>query len=54
MYMTSFENMAAHDDHWKTFGADPTWKGLSADPQYQHNVSHIDIVLLHAASYSEL
>ena len=42
MYMTSFENMAARDDHWKTFGADPTWKSLSSSPQYQHNVSHID------------
>jgi hypothetical protein len=54
MYMTSFENMAAREDHWKTFGADPTWKSLSSSPQYQHNVSHIDIVFLHAAPYSEL
>ena len=54
MYMTSFENMAAREDHWKTFGADPTWKSLSSSPQYQHNVSHIDIVFLHPAPYSEL
>jgi hypothetical protein len=54
MYMTSFENMAARDDHWKTFGADPTWKSLSSSPQYQHNVSHIDDLFLHAAPYSEL
>jgi hypothetical protein len=54
MYMTSFENMAARDDHWKTFGADPTWKSLSSSAQYQHNVSHIDIVFLHPAPYSEL
>src|SRR5579863_4845872 len=54
MYMTSFENMAAREDHWKTFGADPTWKSLSSSAQYQHNVSHIDIVFLHPAPYSEL
>jgi hypothetical protein len=54
MYMTSFENMASHDQHWKDFGADPDWKKLSGDPQYQHNVSHIDIVLLHPAEYSDL
>jgi hypothetical protein len=54
MYMTSFDNMAARDDHWKIFGADPTWKSLSSSPQYQHNVSHIDDIFLHAAPYSEL
>lgn len=54
MYMTSFDNMAAREAHWKTFGADPTWKSLSSLPEYQHNVSHIDIVFLHPAPYSEL
>ncbi len=54
MYMTSFENMAARDAHWKTFGDDPTWKQLSSSPQYQHNVSHIDVLFLHPADYSEL
>jgi len=54
MYMTSFEDMAAHDAHWKSFGSDPAWKTLSGLPQYQNNVSHIDIVLMHATSYSDL
>lgn len=54
MYMTSFDNMTARDDHWKSFGADPIWKNLSSSPQYQHNVSHIDDIFLHAAPYSEL
>jgi hypothetical protein len=54
MYMTSFDNMAAREEHWKTFSADPTWKQLSAAPEYQHNVSHIDIVFLHPATYSDL
>ena len=54
MYMTSFDNMAARDQHWKNFSNDPVWKQLVASPQYQHNVSHIDDIFLHAAPYSEL
>ncbi|HEY6900403.1 MAG TPA: NIPSNAP family protein [Puia sp.] len=54
MYMTSFDNMAAREAHWKTFGADPYWKELSGKAEYQHNVSHIDIVFLHPAEYSDL
>jgi hypothetical protein len=54
MYMTSFDNMASHDQHWKSFADDPYWKKLSAMPEYQNNVSHIDIQLLHPTDYSEL
>jgi hypothetical protein len=54
MYMTSFDNMATHDQHWKSFVDDPYWKKLSSMPEYQNNVSHIDIVLLHPADYSDL
>jgi hypothetical protein len=46
--------MASRDQHWKDFSADPFWKKLVAEPQYQHNVSHVDIVFLHPAPYSEL
>ncbi len=53
IYMTSFENMAARDIHWKTFGSSPEWKHLSALPEYQHNVSKADIILMHAAAYSD-
>jgi hypothetical protein len=54
MYMTSFDNMAARDEHWKSFSSDPLWKSLIAAPEYQHNVSHVDIVFLHPAEYSDL
>jgi hypothetical protein len=54
MYMTSFANMAAREEHWKNFSSDPFWKTLSAAPEYQHNVSHIDIVFMHPADYSDL
>jgi hypothetical protein len=54
MYMTSFENMQSREDHWKAFNNDAFWKRLVADPQYQHNVSHSDIILLHPTDYSDL
>lgn len=54
MYMTSFENKASRDQHWKTFGEDPFWKKLSSSPEYQNNVSHIDIVFMHPTDYSDL
>lgn len=53
MYMTSFENKADRDEHWKNFGADPSWKKLSAMPEYKNNVSHIDITFLRPAEYSD-
>ncbi len=53
MYMTSFENKAARDAHWKAFSADPEWKKLSSMPEYQNNVSHIDITFLRSAVYSD-
>jgi len=53
MYMTSFESMADREAHWKSFGEDPYWKKLSALPEYQNNVSHIDINFLRPTSYSD-
>ena len=53
MYMTCFENMADRDAHWKTFVDDPYWKKLSTMPEYQHNVSHIDITFLRPVEYSD-
>lgn len=53
VYMTSFENMQDRDAHWKSFGSDPAWKKLSALPEYQKNVSHIDISFLRPTPYSD-
>lgn len=53
MYMTSFENMADRDAHWKSFGSDPFWKKLSSMPEYQNNVSHMDITFLRPVAYSD-
>ena len=54
MYMTSFENKASRDEHWKAFGSDPQWLKLKAMPEYQNNVSKIDIIFMHPTEYSEL
>jgi len=53
MYMTSFENRTDREDHWKKFVDDPYWKKLSAMPEYQNNVSHIDITFLYPVEYSD-
>ena len=53
MYMTSFENKKDRDAHWKNFVDSPEWKKLSTLPEYQNNVSHIDIMLLQPMEYSD-
>jgi NIPSNAP len=53
MYMTCHENKTVRDANWKNFVGDPYWKKLSAMPEYQHNVSHIDISFLYPTEYSD-
>jgi hypothetical protein len=53
MYMTTFENKTGRDAHWKNFVDSPEWKKLSALPEYQNNVSHIDIAFLQPLDYSD-
>ncbi|WP_044170339.1 NIPSNAP family protein [Flectobacillus major] len=54
IYMTTFENKASRDEHWKAFSSDPTWKKLSAMPEYQHNVSKNDTRFLRPTDYSDI
>ncbi|HET6766979.1 MAG TPA: NIPSNAP family protein [Chitinophagaceae bacterium] len=53
MYMTCHENKTSRDANWKAFVDDPFWKKVSTLPEYQHNVSHIDITFLYPAEYSD-
>jgi hypothetical protein len=53
MYMTTFENKADREAHWKSFSSDPDWKILSAKPEYQNNVSKINIQFLTPTEYSD-
>lgn len=43
IYMVTFDDMAAHDSHWKAFGGDPEWARLKAIADYSDAklVSHI-------------
>jgi hypothetical protein len=54
MYMTSFENQASRDEHWKAFVEDPQWKKLKAMPEYQNNMSKMVISFFRPTSYSDL
>lgn len=33
-YMVTFDDMEAHNTHWKAFGGDPEWQKLRATPGY--------------------
>ena len=53
MYLTSFENMAERDAHWKSFTDDAQVKQLFSLQEYKNNVSKADIILMHATAYSD-
>jgi len=53
MYLTTFANQAARDEHWKKFGDDPQWKKLKSMPEYQNNVSLNTILFLRPTAYSD-
>ena len=54
MYMTSFNNRADRDEHWKKFGDDAEWKKLKDIPEYAYTVSRNETILLNPAEFSEL
>lgn len=54
MYLTSFENKQARDEHWDAFNNDAYWKTLSAKPEYQHNVSRNQQTFLYPTEYSDI
>src|SRR5690606_2921039 len=51
MYMTTFNNKADRDEHWKAFS--PAYAPLSKLPQYQHNVSKNVTLFLYPTDYSD-
>ncbi|RFS21414.1 NIPSNAP family containing protein [Chitinophaga silvatica] len=54
MYMTTFNNKAERDAHWKAFGDDSQWKSLVAKEEYAHNVSKSEIFFLQPTDYSDI
>ena len=55
-YMLCFDNMEAHDTHWKAFGTDPEWKRISSMPEYSDAklISKITRTFLTPAGYSQI
>lgn len=53
MYLTTFANQASRDEHWEAFVEAPEWKKLIAMPEYENNVSHVDILYLYPTAYSD-
>ena len=53
MYMTTFNNKAERDEHWKNFVSDSTWKRISTIPEYLNTVSKADIFFLRPTDFSD-
>jgi hypothetical protein len=51
MYLTTFNNKADRDQHWKDFG--PEYKKIKDLPQYQNNVSKNVTLFLYPTDYSD-
>ena len=54
MYLTTFENKASRDEHWKAFGDAEEWKKLKADPQYMNNVSKNTSYFIYPTEFSDI
>lgn len=55
-YMVCFDNMAAKQEHWKSFGGDPQWKKISSVAEYADAllVSKITSTMLIPTVYSQM
>jgi hypothetical protein len=54
MYMTTFENKADRDAHWKSFSDDAEWNKLKVNPEYQNNVSKNTSFYMYPTEYSDI
>lgn len=53
MYMTTYENIKSHDEHWQAFRASEEWKKLSGMEEYKNATSKTNPYLLHPTDYSD-
>ena len=53
VYMLSAENMADHEEHWKSFKKSDRWKEMKGLPEYKDTVSNIKNWFLTPTSYSQ-
>jgi hypothetical protein len=54
VYMTTFDNKEARDQHWAAFGSDPDWKRISGLPEYQNTVSKAHVHFLTPTEFSQI
>jgi hypothetical protein len=54
MYMTTFADAHAQEEHWNAFRDDPDWLAMKDLEKYLNTVSHITSYLLHPLPYSDL
>ena len=54
VYMTTFDNKASRDEHWKAFGADSEWNRIKALPEYDHAMTKAEIHFLTPTAYSQI
>ena len=56
MYMLSYDDLAARERLWRTFGSDPEWKKMSAHPEMSDAeiVSNISNVILQPLMFSAI
>ena len=54
--MVTFDDLAAKDAHWKSFGADAEWKKISVVPGYEDArlVSKITSTMIVPTTYSQI
>lgn len=53
VYLLCAENVASHEDHWKSFLQSDSWKKMKKLPQYQETVSNIKNWFLAPTSFSQ-
>jgi len=53
-YMLGFDDVAAKEVAWKTFGGHPEWKKMRSEPKYKDTVSNITNIMLRPGACSQI
>lgn len=54
LYMTTFDNKASRDEHWKAFGSDSEWNRIKVLPEYDHAMTKAEIHFLTPTDFSQI
>ena len=54
MYMTTFADKTAREEHWSDFRTDSDWKALSGLAEYQNTTSKSQTFFLYPTDYSDI